>query len=157
MRDELEREYVEYVSERLRLLHRAAYLLCGDAHRADDVVQATIVALYQHWSKAKAADNTEAYVHRMLVRKYLDERRRPWARVRLLADDLRQALSQLSVTQRTVLVLRFACDLSIEDVAGLLRCSSGDVKSHTSRGPRIRRTHPPPASAGPRAMVSCSG
>jgi RNA polymerase sigma factor (sigma-70 family) len=49
-------------------------------------------------------------------------------------DLLREALAQLSRTQRTVLVLRFACDMSVDEVAGVLRCSPGNVKSHTSRG-----------------------
>jgi RNA polymerase sigma-70 factor (sigma-E family) len=158
MRANHENDYVEYVTARLPALHRAAYLLCGDAHRADDIVQATATALYRHWRRARAADSLDAYVHRMLVRKYLDETRSGWARVRLLAgtpepagrpdggardhggsgieerDSLRTALAKLPNSQRTVLVLRFACDMSVEDVAAALRCSAGNVKSHTSRG-----------------------
>src|SRR5207248_8579890 len=86
MRAEEEREYVEYVSARLPVLHRAAYLLCGDGHRADDIVQATITSLYRHWRRARAADSVDAYVQRMLIRKHLEEKRRGWARVRLVAE-----------------------------------------------------------------------
>src|SRR5262245_61536015 len=75
MKAEAEREYVEYVSARLAHLHRAAYLLCGDGHRADDIVQATLTALYRHWDRATAAQNIDAYVHRILVRRFLDEKR----------------------------------------------------------------------------------
>jgi RNA polymerase sigma-70 factor (sigma-E family) len=153
-------EYVEYVSARLPALHRAAYLLCGDGHRADDIVAATTMVLYRHWRRAKDANNIDAYVHRILVRKFLEERRLHWARVRLMPqlpeqrradvsvswadsspergveqrDLLRDALAQLSRPQRTVLVLRFACDMSVDEVAAVLRCSPGNVKSHTSRG-----------------------
>jgi RNA polymerase sigma-70 factor (sigma-E family) len=153
-------EYVEYVSARLPALHRAAYLLCGDGHRADDIVAATTMVLYRHWRRAKDANNIDAYVHRILVRKFLEERRLHWARVRLMPDLpeqrragssvswpdaspergveqrdlLRDALAQLSRPQRTVLVLRFACDMSVDQVAAVLRCSTGNVKSHTSRG-----------------------
>jgi RNA polymerase sigma-70 factor (sigma-E family) len=153
-------EYVEYVSARLPALHRAAYLLCGDGHRADDIVAATTMVLYRHWRKASDANNIDAYVHKILVRKFLEERRLHWARVRLLPhlpeqrqallsaswpdrspergveqrDLLRDALAQLSRPQRTVLVLRFACDMSVDEVAAVLRCSPGTVKSHTSRG-----------------------
>jgi RNA polymerase sigma-70 factor (sigma-E family) len=157
-------EYVEYVSARLPALHRAAYLLCGDGHRADDIVAATTMVLYRHWRKAREANNLDAYVHRILVRKFLEERRLHWARVRLMPDLpeqrrpglaaepaperaveqrdlLRDALARLSRPQRTVLVLRFACDMSVEDVAAVLRCSTGNVKSHTSRGlAAMRRT-----------------
>src|SRR5262249_31418681 len=76
-----EREYVEYVSARLPRLHRAAYLLCGDAHRADDVVQAPLVALYVSWQRASTADNLDGYVHRIMVRRFLDEKRLGWSRV----------------------------------------------------------------------------
>src|SRR5258708_678970 len=75
MDSDIDRDYVEYVSTRLPVLHRAAYLLCGDGHHADDIVQSTLLALYRHWRRARAADNTDAYVQRMLVRKFLDERR----------------------------------------------------------------------------------
>lgn len=86
MRPEDETEYVEYVTARLPVLHRTAYLLCGDAHRADDIVQTTLTALYRHWRRAAEADNTDAYVRRMLVRTYLDDRRGVWSRVRLMSE-----------------------------------------------------------------------
>jgi RNA polymerase sigma-70 factor (sigma-E family) len=149
-----DREYVEYVSARLPALHRAAYLLCGDPHQADDIVSATTTALYRHWHRVREADNVDGYVHRTLVRKYADERRMRWARVLLTdriperpdgrdgpdgvrveeRDSLRLALAQLTTSQRTVLVLRFFCDLPVGEVARILRCSDGNVKSHTSRG-----------------------
>jgi RNA polymerase sigma-70 factor (sigma-E family) len=150
VRGEDEREYVEFVTARRPGLHRAAYLMCGDPHRADDIVQATMTALYRKWRRARDADNIDAYVHRMLVREYLAEKRLGWARVRLVADpperaapppggvedrdELRAALARLPRAQRTVLVLRFACDMSVEDVAAAVRTSPGNVKSHTSRG-----------------------
>src|SRR5690242_8796763 len=85
MRAELEREYVEYVTVRLPRLHRIAYLLCSDAHQADDIVQAALTSLYLNWKRASGADNLDAYVHRIVVRRYLDERRRRWSGV-LLGD-----------------------------------------------------------------------
>jgi RNA polymerase sigma-70 factor (sigma-E family) len=143
-------DYVEYVSGRLPALHRAAYLLCGDAHRADDIVQATITALYVNWRRASRADSLDAYVHRILVHQFIDEKRSRWSRVRLMrhppepppapdppAPDLGQAvvdaLRQLPPRQRTVLVLRFLCDLSVADTAQAMRCSTGNVKSQTAR------------------------
>jgi RNA polymerase sigma-70 factor (sigma-E family) len=150
MRSESEREYVEYVSARLPRLHRAAYLLCGDADRADDVVQATITSLYVNWRRARTATNLDGYVHRILVRRYLDERRRPWSGVVLaeVAPDraappehsvedreaVTAALRQLPRGQRAVLVLRYFCDLSIEATATALGCSAGNVKSQSARG-----------------------
>jgi len=150
MRDDSEQEYVDYVTARIPALRRLAFLLTGDEHRADDVVQQTITKLYVKWRQAQAADNLDAYVRTMLVRTYVDERRLGWARVRLFRDTpepppqrhdgiedrqvVRAALSQVPRRQQAVLVLRFFYDLSVEDVAGMLGCSTGTVKSQTSRG-----------------------
>jgi DNA-directed RNA polymerase specialized sigma24 family protein len=78
-----EREYVEYVRGRLPRLHRLAYLLCADAFAADDIVQTTLTALYVNWKRASAADNLDAYVHRIMVRRFIDEWRRGWSKVLL--------------------------------------------------------------------------
>jgi len=145
-----EQDYVDYVTGRLPHLKRAAYLLCGDSDRADDLVQSTISRLFVHWVRASQADNLDGYVHRMLVRRYLDEQRLRWSRVRLSAalperveqfptsvedaDVVQVALRALPKGQRAVLVLRFLCDLSVEETAAALRCSQGNVKSQTSRG-----------------------
>jgi RNA polymerase sigma-70 factor (sigma-E family) len=147
---DLEREYVDYVQARLPDLRRAAYRLCGDPHRGDDLVQQAITKLYVNWRRARSVVNTDAYVQRILVNVFLDERRLRWSAVSLfasvpevaapvdsLADDrtaLRAALNRLPRRMRAVLVLRFLLDLSIEDTAGALECSPGTVKSQTSRG-----------------------
>jgi RNA polymerase sigma-70 factor (sigma-E family) len=150
MRPELEREYVEYVSGRLSRLHRTAYMLCGDAHRAEDIVQVTLTGLYVNWKQAVRADNLDGYVHRILVRRYLDDRRLRWSRVRLGdppdvptadeqsrlddRDELLTALRALPKGQRAVVVLRYLSDLSVEQTAEALGRSVGNVKSQCSRG-----------------------
>jgi RNA polymerase sigma-70 factor (sigma-E family) len=148
-------EYVEFVSARLARWHRAAYLLCGDEHRADDLVQTTVTKLYVHWDRARSADNLDGYVHRMLVRAYIDERRLSWSKVWLMAatpergepgdtavedrDMVVRALAELPKGQRTVLVMRFLCDMPVESVAAAMRCSTGNVKAQTSRGLALLR------------------
>jgi RNA polymerase sigma-70 factor (sigma-E family) len=162
----LEREYVDYVQARLATLRRTAYELCGDAHRGDDLVQQTITKLYLHWRKARLARNLDAYSPRILVRAFLDERRLRWARVHLFAaapepdgtppggdvEDrmvLRDALARLPRRLRAVLVLRFIADLSVYDVAEILECSPGTVKSQTFRGlAEMRRLLGLPLRAG---------
>ncbi|GAA4596843.1 RNA polymerase sigma-70 factor (sigma-E family) [Actinoplanes octamycinicus] len=152
MRDGAEEEYTEYVAARIPALRRLAFLLAGDEHRADDLVQQTITTLYLKWRRASAAANLDAYVRTMLVRTYVDERRLAWARVRLFrqapepppvesggggVEDrqvVRAALGRLPRRQQAVLVLRFFYDLPVDDVATTLGCSTGTVKSHTSRG-----------------------
>lgn len=56
MHSAMEQEYVEYVTARMPALRRLAYALCGDRHRADDIVQQAITRLYAHWGKANRAD-----------------------------------------------------------------------------------------------------
>jgi RNA polymerase sigma-70 factor (sigma-E family) len=150
MNPEHEREYVEYVTARTPQLRRLAYLLCGDEHRADDLVQQALVQLYVHWRRARAVEHLDRYVRKILVRVHLDERRRAWSRVRLVdtppdipqpagseVEDrtvLRAALARVPPRQRAVLVLRFLCDLPVDEVAETLGCSAGTVKSQTSHG-----------------------
>jgi RNA polymerase sigma-70 factor (sigma-E family) len=150
MPTETDNEFVEYVSARMARLHRAAYFMCGDAHRADDLVQATLVSLYARWKHARSADNLDGYVHRILIRRYVDERRSAWSRVLLRDrfadvpdesgtsfaehDSIVSALRQLPAGQRAVIVLRYFSDLSVEQTAQAMSCSTGNVKSQCSRG-----------------------
>ncbi|MDT3397420.1 SigE family RNA polymerase sigma factor [Streptomyces sp. B1866] len=155
-----ERAYTAYVSARLPVLRRVAHLLCRDPHRADDIVQTTLTRLYVHWRLACAAADLDAYVHAMLVRCFLNEQRLGWARVRLAGTPeeipglppaargpdvetrtvVHTALSRVPPRQRAVLVLRFLCDLSVAEVAGILGCSEGNVKSQSARGLARLRT-----------------
>jgi RNA polymerase sigma-70 factor (sigma-E family) len=144
-------EYLAYVHGRVTALRRTAYLLSGDRHAADDIVQETLTKLYARWRRIHHVENVDAYVNRILVRVFLDDRRRGWWKVSLLdwlpdrapdkpdatAEDrplLRAALAQLPPRQQAVLVLRFLCDQPIRDVAEILHCSEGTVKSQTAHG-----------------------
>ncbi|GAA1404699.1 SigE family RNA polymerase sigma factor [Catellatospora coxensis] len=150
-------EYVEFVTGQLASLRRTAYLLCGDTHRADDLVQQTITKLYVRWERTRGVTWLDRYVRTMLVREFLDERRLSWAKVRLFGRTpdqarppepntelrlvLRAALAKVPRRQRAVLVLRFLCDLPVDEVAQLLGCTSGTVKSQTSHGLAALRRH----------------
>jgi RNA polymerase sigma-70 factor (sigma-E family) len=149
LRPEQEQDYVEYVKARLPRFHRVAYLLCGDGDRADDAVQTALTTLYVRWRRMHHVANLDAYVHTMVVRACLSELRRPWSRV-LLRDQVpdigvddpqveqrllvRAALRRLPEGQRSVLVLRFLCDMSVAEVAEVLGRAEGTVKSQTSHG-----------------------
>jgi RNA polymerase sigma-70 factor (sigma-E family) len=143
-----ETSYREYVRHRLDGLRRTAFLLCGDWHLADDLVSIALVKLLRHWPRVSAMDQPDAYVRRMLLRALLDERRRPWRRERptdalpdrvTAPDDpserlaILALLAELPPRRRAVLVLRYFCDLSVEDTAAALDCTEGTVKSQTAR------------------------
>ncbi|MEY9933432.1 RNA polymerase sigma-70 factor (sigma-E family) [Catenulispora sp. GP43] len=150
MRASAEAEYKDYVTARSHALWHTAFLMCGDAHQAEDVVQTALLKLYVAWNRVERAENRDAYVRRVLVRCVIDEKRRGWRRERSVAavpespapdspdigerDAVLQALAHLAPRQRATLVLRFWEDLSIEQTADLLGCSPGTVRSQTARG-----------------------
>ncbi|MEY9837537.1 SigE family RNA polymerase sigma factor [Streptacidiphilus sp. EB103A] len=143
-------EFTEYVTTRSAWLRKVAYLLCGDWHRADDLVQSAVTKLYIHWGRTGGVANIDGYARTVLVNTFLAEQRTSWTRRVLLrsvaedavtesADvdgslDLRAALAALPPRQRATVVLRYYCDLSVEQTAEVLNCSPGNVKSQTSRG-----------------------
>jgi len=154
-------EFTEFVVARMSALRRIAYLLCQDWHRADDLVQVAITKLYANWHRASVMDYTEAYVRTILVREYLSERRSGWARRvsldgtvpdlagaqpdRDAALDIHAALAGLPPRQRATIVLRFYCDLTVDQVANVLGCTPGTVKSQTAKGlSALRQALEPP-------------
>ena len=150
MRDSAEAEYKRYVTARSHALWHTAFLMCGDAHQAEDVVQTALLKLYVAWHRVERAENRDAYARRVLVRCVIDEKRRGWRRERVVAavpesaadegpdigerDAALRALALLAPRQRATLVLRFWEDLSVEQTAELLGCSPGTVRSQTARG-----------------------
>jgi RNA polymerase sigma-70 factor (sigma-E family) len=148
-----DREFVEFVEAASSSLRRTAFLVCGDWHRADDVVQDGLYKLYLSWAKVNRQGNQLAYARRIVVNVAVDGGRRPWRREvptddlppdRVRHDDhtvgyadrdeILTALSRLAPRQRACVVLRYYEDLSIEQTAEILGCSTGTVKSQTARG-----------------------
>jgi RNA polymerase sigma-70 factor (sigma-E family) len=145
-------EFSEYVAGRRPHLRRTAYLLCGDSHRAEDLVQTTLMKVYVAWPRIRRDGNVEAYARRVMVNAHIDETRRPWRRERVGVDGfdvearvppsaedrdlLMAALAGLPPRQRAVVVLRHYWGLSVEETATDLGVSTGTVKSQTSHALR---------------------
>jgi RNA polymerase sigma-70 factor (sigma-E family) len=148
----VDRSFEAFVDARSTALLRTAVLLTGDRGHAEDLLQTALMRTARHWSAARTAP--EAYVRRVLVNLSRDRVRRLVRRPRetalpegeqgLPATDagydrvgdrrvVTAALARLPVRQRQVIVLRFYEDLPVEQVAELLGCSTGTVKSYTSR------------------------
>ncbi len=143
-------EFAAFVAARQTHLRRIAYAVCGDWHRADDLLQTALVKLYVAWPRLHRDGREEAYTRQIIVRANIDEHRRPWrreqsgleghdpvARTGLPVEDrsaLFDALQALPVMQRKVVVLRHWLGLSVEETAHELGISTGTVKSHSSRG-----------------------
>lgn len=134
--------FEEWVAARRPALLRTAYLLTGDPHDADDLVQAALIKVVPRW--AKVAADPEAYVRRVLVTTNVSRwRRRRWREVHVEAmpdraaavpatDDrlaLHDALARLAPRQRAVIVLRYYEDLTERETAAILGIAVGTVKS----------------------------
>jgi RNA polymerase sigma-70 factor (sigma-E family) len=149
MRSAREDGFTAYVVERRAHLYRTAYLLCGDPHRAEDIVQTALAKLYAAWARASRMDSVDAYARRIVVNSHLDDVRRPWRRERPVeepaldriapaglspedADALWSALRGLAPGQRRVVVLRHYWGLSVDETAADLGISPGTVKSQTA-------------------------
>ena len=165
---ERDAEFAAYVVQRRPQLYRLAFLLCSDAHRAEDIVQVALAKLYGAWDRASRMDGIDAYTRRIVVNSHLDDTRRPWRRERARevdqldgpaavplgieeTDALWSALRGLPEGQRRVVVLRHYWGLSVEETARDLGISTGTVKSQSSLAiHHLRRVLDPAASTGER-------
>ena len=135
-------------SEPILKAWQVPFVLLDSRHTADDLVSVALVKLLRHWRRVCQMEQPDAYVRRMLLRAWLDERRRPWRRehaTAVLPDRaattvdatdriaVMAQLAELPPRRRAVLVLRYFCDLSVEQTADALGCSEGTVKSQTAR------------------------
>ena len=152
--DDRDGPFIEYVAARRARLYRTAYLICGDVHGAEDLVQIALSKAYVAWPRLERAGNVDAYVRRILVNAHLDETRRGWRRERpglpevdqpvsvtVDNEELWTALQALAPGQRRIVVLRHYWGLSVDETAADLGISTGTVKSQTSDAlARLRRT-----------------
>jgi RNA polymerase sigma-70 factor (sigma-E family) len=144
-----DQEYSEYVVSRRSRLVGTAYLLCGDRHQAEDLVQTALAKLYVAWPRVRRSEGADAYVRRILVNAGIDASRRAWRREHAASelpeqpveeglgledrDELMAALSTLATGQRRVIVLRYWLGLSVEETAADLQITAGTVKSQSSK------------------------
>jgi RNA polymerase sigma-70 factor (sigma-E family) len=143
-----ESAFREFASARMGKLSSVAYLLTGDHHAAEDLVQAVLVKIARNWRRIHAVSAPDAYVRQMLYHEHVSAWRRRGDEEPVavlpepppsadLADRavrrilLQQALARLTARQRAVIVLRFFEDLSEAETADVLGCSVGTVKSQT--------------------------
>ncbi len=145
---QIERAFVELVTARSSALLRTAYLLTGNRTDAEDLVQEALLAVYRKRHHVRDVGALEGYVRTTLVRSHISRRRRrssqeipreqvpdtAWADGEpITSSELWPAITRLSPRQRAVVVLVYFEDLPEEEVARLLGCSAGAVKSHRSR------------------------
>jgi RNA polymerase sigma-70 factor (sigma-E family) len=144
-------EFAEYMAARQPGLLRTAYLLTGDRHTAEDLVQTALAKLYLSWDKVQRRELVDGYVRRILVNEHNSLWRRSWKRREVTTeyvpetpapydepDDgqgraLWEFVQTLPKKQRAAIVLRYYEELSEAETAAVLGVSVGTVKSQTSR------------------------
>lgn len=150
-----ETEFSAYVRERQQRFVRFAYLLTGDAHEAEDLVQSALARVYRKWSTIHGSQ--DAYVRQAIVNEHRSRWRRLWRHREVVSsplvsvvdgvaaapaahdDEMWARVARLPRQQRAVVVLRFYEDLSEAQVAEVLGCTTGTVKSHTWRALKALR------------------
>ena len=139
--------FAQFVEARERALQQTAWLLTGDWGLAEDLVQTALARAWPRWERIRRHDEPEVYVRRVMVNTWMTWRRRKWRGERAteampdspapgdIASEvavrmaIRSALASLTNRQRAVFVLRAFDDLSEAQVAQVLDCAVGTVKS----------------------------
>ncbi|MGX1544745.1 SigE family RNA polymerase sigma factor [Streptomyces adustus] len=153
VRDE---EFQAFVTGRWPRLMRTAFLLTGEQHAAEDLVQSTLEKTFVAWRRVGSADDPEAYVRRVMINAHARRHRRRLREFLAPRDDsglaheiadtgdrisqaddrnaLLKALVQLPPRQRQAVVLRYWEDLTESQAAEAMGCSVGAVKSNAAKG-----------------------
>jgi RNA polymerase sigma-70 factor (sigma-E family) len=160
-RAETDAEFTEFLTARADQLYRSAYLLTTSPHAAEDLVQAALVKAYAAWGRVRRADDPVAYVHGVLIKTFLSERRRRSSSELPVADPglldgpganpgdaggdptdrvaLLTVLARLAPLDRAVVVLRFWEDRSVAQTAADLDLTEAAVKNRSLRALRELR------------------
>lgn len=151
--------FEHFVASRSSALWRSAWLLTGDPHKAEDLLQTALVKCWRRWDRIARDGSVEGYARRCLVTTYTDWWRRAWNRelpsgalpepvsswdadVADLRQDVLTALATLTRGQRAVVVLRYFDDLTEAQTADALGVTVGTVKSQTARALKALRSSP---------------
>jgi RNA polymerase sigma-70 factor (sigma-E family) len=152
--DSTDAEFAELVAACSTQLYRSAYLLTTSPQGAEDLVQTALAKAYASWWRVRSADDPVAYVHGVLTKTFLSERRRRSSRELPIADTpdrpvtdvdptdraaLMTALAELAPVDRAVVVLRFWEDRSVAQTATDLDLTEAAVKNRSLRALRALR------------------
>jgi RNA polymerase sigma-70 factor (sigma-E family) len=160
-------DFTAYLEARQPRLLRIAYLLTGDPHQAEDLLQTSLAKLYLAWDSVRDRDHVDAYVRRIMVNENNSLWRRPWRRREVPTDDVPDrapvhdrpdegvgaavwdVVQTLPRRARAVVVLRYYEQLSEAETAEVLGISLGTVKSQCHRALATLRERTP-ADLNPR-------
>ena len=150
------RDFTTFVADVRPALHRAALLLTGEFHEAEDLVQDTLIAVLGRWDQLLVPSAAPGYARRTMVRTFINDRRHVrWQREILRAPQdlpdravvpaaagdvaLASVLADLPPRERAAVVIRYFYDRTVADTAEELGCAPPTVRSQTARALRTMR------------------
>ena len=154
-------DFTAYLQARQGRLLRTAYLLTGDQHQAEDLLQTSLAKLYLAWDRVHDRESVDAYVRRIMINEHNSLWRRAWRRREQPTNEVPEAPSEppaydggvsaalwsavqtLPRKARAVLVLRYYEELTEAETAEVLGIAIGTVKSQTSRALATLRERTP--------------
>ncbi|MDA1361639.1 SigE family RNA polymerase sigma factor [Glycomyces luteolus] len=154
--EQQEAEFRSFAIAQRESLRRYAYLLCGDWYEADDIVQKALTKMFAAWRRVEPG-GASAYVRKIVTNVFISHRRLAWVRRERVSSELPvqeldrpqedvevrmeliAALNQLPARQRATLVLRYWEQLSVDETATAMSCSTGTVKSQSAKALRKLR------------------
>ncbi|MEU6858941.1 SigE family RNA polymerase sigma factor [Glycomyces sp. NPDC046736] len=152
-KEQQEAEFRAFATAQRDSLRRYAYLLCGDWFEADDLVQKALTKMFAAWHRVEPG-GAPAYVRKIVTNVFISHRRLSWVRRERATSELPvqrlerpqeavdqrlemiAALNRLPARQRATLVLRYWEQLSVDETATAMGCSTGTVKSQSAKGLR---------------------
>jgi RNA polymerase sigma-70 factor (sigma-E family) len=161
--------FAEFVRHRQVELVRMGWALTGDRQLGEDLAQTALQRLWPRWDRVSARGEPYAYVQRTMINLWSSWRGRRWRQLERTVealpdrqsddggdvdrldtnDEVDRWLARLAPRQRAVVTLRFLLDLSVEETAGRLGCSSGTVKSQTAKALEHLRVFAPSIAGDP--------
>lgn len=153
-------EYALFFTASWPHLLRVTYAVTGDIQRAEDALQAAFAQAFAAWGKVSRADNPAAYVRKIALNAALAQERKAYRRRETVSDSLHEpesnrsrdddvvalrdevwtAVRSLPARQRAVVVLRYYEDLTERQIAEVLDCRPGTVKSQAAAALSTLRT-----------------
>jgi RNA polymerase sigma-70 factor (sigma-E family) len=153
--------FEQFMASRAPALLRFAYLLTGDRHLAEDLIQEALARAHRRWGRILRTDSPDAYVRRMVLNQLLSwQRKRSFGERAMAAppeptgavsadpadalahrDEIWTALAALPPQQRAVLVLRYYEDLDDAAIADAIGCAPATVRGHAARALNRLREH----------------
>lgn len=158
---ERDADFADYLAARQPALLRTAYLLTGDRHQAEDLLQTSLAKLYLAWDKVRDKGAVDGYVRRIMVNEQNSLWRRAWKKREVTTDEvpetaphhdsyddgtndqLWRVVQSLPERARAVVVLRYYEQMTEAEVADALGISIGTVKSQCSRAMSTLRERVP--------------